>query len=111
MSQSTAYHLQNLVTQLNEATYDVGDAQHQQQQQQPSAKKNKAPPRSMQLSSKARKDEADLQKETHELIQRMREQANVGEIPEYGKRIIDVLLHYQGKLKNLSVWRTKIKNS
>lgn len=46
--------------------------------------------------AQANKEEAELQKETEVLIEKMHEQASVGEIPEFGKKIIDVLQNYQG---------------
>lgn len=49
-----------------------------------------------QLMIQSKKQEAEVQKETETLIRQMHEQASLGEIPEYGKKIIDVLLHYQG---------------
>lgn len=52
-----------------------------------------------QLAAYTKAQEADMQKETGDLIERMREQAVEGNIPEYGKSIIEVLMNYQGKKK------------
>ena len=98
-SQSTAFHLQGLISQRIQ---EKDDQQQQQQQQKPTSK---GVPRSstmnfreMHRKQQASKDEVELQKQTEKLIQDMHDEASAGNIPEYGKRIIDVLLNYQGKI-------------
>lgn len=120
-SQSTAYHLQGLMSQRS-LDLDAEQQQQQQQsatsqQQQPTTSQQQQPTASQQqqqlqptssstnfrdlkaqqVLAQASKDEADLQRETEVLIQNMHEQASREEIPEFGKRIIEVLQNYQGK--------------
>ena len=52
-----------------------------------------------QLNANTKAQEAELQRETEVLIEKMGVQATNGNIPEYGRSIIDVLMNYQGKKK------------
>lgn len=54
--------------------------------------------REIQRRQHVSKEEAQLQKETEGLIKQMHDQACEGEIPEYGKKIIEVLMNYQGNI-------------
>lgn len=76
-----------------------GDIQIEQKLPHPNAKASRTIPtlRELKRQQQASKEEVDLQKKTEKLIQQMHEQASEGNIPEFGKRIIDVLLNYQGK--------------
>ena len=81
----------------------MNEAQQRQQLEKSKAKTSKQSGsfrdvQRRQLLAQSKKEEAELQKETEDLIQKMHEEASAGQIPEYGKKIIDVLLNYQGKV-------------
>lgn len=48
------------------------------------------------MTANVHAQEAEQQRETEVLIERMRDQASNGNIPQYGQTIIDVLMNYQG---------------
>ena len=94
-SQSTAYHIQTLMSQK----IPSGNEDEQQNQSQPQASSSNAlDVQRNQLLAQSNMAEAELQRETEGLIQQMREEASNGTLPEYGKKIIDVLINYQGKI-------------
>lgn len=99
-TQETAYCLQKLMSQKQQ-----NDALRETQNSQMNlviAATSKPPHfrdlQRKQLAVTSKDQETELQAETEGLIDKMREQASSGNIPEYGQAIIDVLRNYQGNI-------------
>ena len=98
MTQSTAYRMHELLREKN--SIDKGKQQSASKKDSKKCSSNKFRElQRKQMASRSNAQEAELQRETADLIQKMRTQATNGNIPEYGQAIIDVLLNYQGKKK------------
>ena len=92
-----AYKMRDLLSQKNGHDFDA-DKQHSKTQGKArSSSKYRNYRETQKKNVNVQAQEAEEERETESLIDRMRGQASNGNIPEYGKTIIDVLMHYQGK--------------